>query len=945
MMLIRQAQENTSKLMPNYLPSGGSTTPIDDNLPNWQELFGTTSTCQCTECRAIDGPAAYFVSLLQFLGNQGMNEDHNTPLDVLIGNANSGHTKYKGKTIPKQIAVPRRPDLAYLKLNCANADTALPYVDIINEILENYVANSKVVDKVMTSEVTSAAAHDTPDDATTAVLDVTPEYMQTANALSAYNKLNAATVVYPYSLPFDRYLETARNYLNFLGITLFQLMQTYGLRDAQGNAVSPLPRAAQLAAESLLISLAEYILITNQDFSGNTPAPHRTLISLPDYFGYVGVPPQDLSWQSDIAQVPVFLTRTALAFGDLVKLLETQYLNPQHLDPSKAVALTISNNPCDVTSMRIENAGSASPPLPLLPPLPAFIRLQRKLGWTISELDYALRAFGEVAPVASATSLPGVNLNIPTIPQPTPISPGFILVAAQIQQLKQSLNLSVSDVVSLWKDVDTDGRASPYVQLFQNKAVVNPPDPAFQLIYSVPLNALPSGKFPPAKWQDGTSQNQASYDLFRRELQFIGSMTDVQRDYLLGVDWAGQDDAAILAVQLLYSQRWYEGIDVAPTAVMRVPGSNPGKPGVSGSHTELVANSIGNHINAILAALRISASDLLAIGQDAGLYEPTPIVAGFLGWAQLSVSNLSALYRYAILARSVGLSVSDLITLKNLTGLNPFGLASGAAGPQTDRMVKFVEASQQVAASPFSVSQLAYLYGLNTASANSLAPLQATQDALMATILTGLQNIAAANAFAPDPAGVALRKKLAVLIPSSQQLDAAMTLIAGTAVYSYTIPSATAIPANLALPPNLNPTVSFALIATVGGTITAGDTVSLTIASGATSVPISWTVLAADTPESIAAALASQINANPSLATAGAAATVVGATISLSAPPAATWSTPQPPNSQTETVTLGVTLNVKGPLSSVNLTSSQHRAAGRWDGIHGRGRSPLRSGA
>ena len=33
----------------------------------------------------------------------------------------------------------RRPDLAYLQLTCANSDTSLPYVDLINEILEAYV--------------------------------------------------------------------------------------------------------------------------------------------------------------------------------------------------------------------------------------------------------------------------------------------------------------------------------------------------------------------------------------------------------------------------------------------------------------------------------------------------------------------------------------------------------------------------------------------------------------------------------------------------------------------------------------------------------------------------------------------------------------------------------------------------------------------------------------
>ena len=322
--IVRQAQENGSAILQDVIPGGGAGGQLEQYLPNWQELFGTTSSCQCSECRAIDGPAAYLVSLLEFLRHLAPNADGNTPLDVLIGNANANHMT------SKPVQTPRRPDLAHLKLNCANADTALPYVDIVNEVLENYVANS---------QVTSSAAHDTPVDATTAVLNVTPEYMQTTDAVTAYDKLNASTILYPYSLPFDRYLEIVRTYLNFLGVSLYQLMQTYSALDAQGNPLLPLPRATQLEAESLLISLPEYELMTGEDFSENALA----FQSLPACFGYPAQPSALPGWVGQISQVSEFLSRTGLAFADLVALLGTQYLNPQHLSPQKATSLTISN--------------------------------------------------------------------------------------------------------------------------------------------------------------------------------------------------------------------------------------------------------------------------------------------------------------------------------------------------------------------------------------------------------------------------------------------------------------------------------------------------------------------------------------------------------------------------------------------------------------------------
>src|ERR1035438_2834372 len=121
---------------------------IQQQIPNWQVLFEPTSYGACCECGSVYGPAAYFVDLLQFLRNSGMNAAGYTPLDVLIG-ATSGST-----TIPG-----RRPDLLYIKLDCQNSNTPLPYVDLVNEIVESYVALGGKLD--------SSTAHNTPADATT----------------------------------------------------------------------------------------------------------------------------------------------------------------------------------------------------------------------------------------------------------------------------------------------------------------------------------------------------------------------------------------------------------------------------------------------------------------------------------------------------------------------------------------------------------------------------------------------------------------------------------------------------------------------------------------------------------------------------------------------------------------------------------------------------------
>ncbi len=873
-LILRQAQDNAAPETPQMIrrpkDATGKKPPLPTGFPDWQTLFGSTSTCQCTECRAVDGPAAYFVSLLEFLKRLPKNKDGHTPRDVLMS---------------------RRPDLGYLKLSCANADTAMPYVDVVNEIMENYVTNSKVVDQVVTSKVTKLAAHDTPTDATTEALDVNPEYTQTPDAVTAYQKLNDSTVVYPYALPFDRDLETVRKYLNFLGVSLYQLGQDFGLPLTKTGPSGPaLSTSTRLAAEYLNISEPELVLIANQDFAGNPPTPQSGLW---DYFGYQDSDQSD--WRGKIAKVSEFLDRTGVTFDQLVDLLQTQYLNPQHLTaPEQAASLNPKNENdlCDITNMTIDHDAE------FIAALPPFLRLWRKLGWSISELDYTLRVFDETPETVTGHELKHVPAQ-------------FVLIAAQIQQLRRMLTLSVRQTVSLWKDIDTDGRKSPFITLFQNKAVISPPDAGFRLLYQVPY-PLPPGLLLnglPFTWSDGTPQNQAF--IGEGQFQFIGAMTDSQRDDLLSL-WAKKDESAILAVQTLHSQRWFSGIALAGSPPPlgfgnKGPGQGlPQAPAGALPTRSYAVDLISNHINAILAALLISASDLLAIVQDAGYYNNSA------DWGPLTVGHLSGIYRYAILAQSLGLSVPDLIALKTLTGIQPVRTTSGKDGARTEPMMQFVTAAQQVTASPFTVAQLAYLYGLDTASPASLSPLQATQDAVMATILVGLQNIAAANAAAPDPTGAILRKKLAVQLSSAAQLEAAMGLISGAAVYSTPL---TALAAGLTLPAG---PVSFVATATAGGIVNANDVLSLTMTAGPGSpVTVSYTVQSDDTLVAVAAGLAAQINGNSTLAQAGIIATASGFTISLPAPAAMTpppaWSASSTPANPTETVTLSTALVCAGP--------------------------------
>ena len=112
---------------------GGSTTPILTGFPpqtstptdpvpayaTMEDLFGSMDYCNCSDCSSILSPAAYLVDLLHYLDQP-----------VPIAGVN-----------PQGVLLARRPDLQYLPLTCANTNTAMPYIDLVNETLEYLVAN------------------------------------------------------------------------------------------------------------------------------------------------------------------------------------------------------------------------------------------------------------------------------------------------------------------------------------------------------------------------------------------------------------------------------------------------------------------------------------------------------------------------------------------------------------------------------------------------------------------------------------------------------------------------------------------------------------------------------------------------------------------------------------------------------------------------------------
>jgi len=91
-------------------------------IDGYEELFGNQDFCDCEHCKSILSPAAYFVDLMYFV-HEHVSKKTFPPSQV-------DHSLYLKR---------RRPDLWTLKLSCHNTSTEIPYLQVVNEVLEKYL--------------------------------------------------------------------------------------------------------------------------------------------------------------------------------------------------------------------------------------------------------------------------------------------------------------------------------------------------------------------------------------------------------------------------------------------------------------------------------------------------------------------------------------------------------------------------------------------------------------------------------------------------------------------------------------------------------------------------------------------------------------------------------------------------------------------------------------
>ena len=328
------------------------------------------------------------------------------------------------------VLLTRRPDLGDVELSCANTNTTLPYIDLVNEILEDAVAPPQPVE--LPPETTAlladgVATHELRE----ALLPLGIELDETAQVYAAdsrgerrvrdkstsYRVINAqsgaggnsiaivvskqtgitaeearsgpehisasayahlADEVFPFTLPFDLPFETAQIFLDRLGVSQKRILVLFGHEVPE----------AEHACAALGINATTRKIITDTDGteagwkywglsekSNSLPHPDTPTDPQTRITG---------TWLEVLVRIPVILHRARLSYRELLAVIDTRFINPEK---TISIVMPVSDNvlDCDVSAMTITGLDE-----PAAGRFHRFVRLWRKTNLSIPELDQLL---------------------------------------------------------------------------------------------------------------------------------------------------------------------------------------------------------------------------------------------------------------------------------------------------------------------------------------------------------------------------------------------------------------------------------------------------------------------------------------------------------------------------------------------------------------------------
>lgn len=517
-----------------------STRDSDGELPpNLETLFRENDSIDVEEHTSVLSPAAYLVDLLQLLRYSYPDAETPPKIDV-----------YSSLLT---VFLERRPDIEKIQLSKANTITLVKYTDLVNEILESYIARNfknkssqssqtinykelesqvkDLADEVLDNEVLDPYSE--VFNPYNKVLDLQNEVLGSYNARKIENKPSQTIVdnereseaealpavarivispisawgvyedilqrqVYPMKqFPFNAAQEAVRAYLGALGSSLYDLYRLFQPRVPFGSGfldrgsyakvqqVTFLEESLKrrLAAEYLKLGAEDFTIICGEAFQ--SPAhlfeirDHRCVFSDTEYAVRVGRASTSQYWgfastkkttadDQMIGKVPgvyglnnikqSLLPRSGLDVSELLAVLKTEFI-------AKRFVITVENDN-GLYSGKLEDMRLCNPKkagflgleehltIKSCDILLSFIKLWKKLGWSLPDTDAAL--------VTLALS----RLSGSAVTQDFWIDAEMIVDLAAIKQLSELASMEIDRLLPLWGSMRTEGPEALYKRLF-----------------------------------------------------------------------------------------------------------------------------------------------------------------------------------------------------------------------------------------------------------------------------------------------------------------------------------------------------------------------------------------------------------------------------------------------------------------------------------------------
>jgi hypothetical protein len=407
---------------------------------------GQLTNCIPPPCLSPSGPAAYLQELLKLSEASSCTRPFAAPA--------SGHL-----TLGAAVTARRGP-IGTLLASCANLETKLPLIDIINECLEFMgAAATNTTGTVYATADTELAGYDlcqkgdcNPEPhcfEPAAIFAAMPEYSTPAIPSIANQAVEPAvfcTLKADFSacdLPYSQALDVSRSYLRILGSSRFETLRHFRkcITEFALDPINPpsefqshlwrFPVRIETAIEYLGITPEEYATL----FQGTPPLPcadegvrdNKAVASIATLLGLTGE--QQEARISELSKLPEFLSLTCLTYCEFLELYEA-VLAPTASGGNTATSPYPDCEPCCLKDYRLRVAeGDAG--AQQLTDLVIFIRLWRKLCAHCSA-RYSFAELWDICGVLKLFIGRGLNSD-------------FIRQLAAFQMLRDMFGLPLSD--------------------------------------------------------------------------------------------------------------------------------------------------------------------------------------------------------------------------------------------------------------------------------------------------------------------------------------------------------------------------------------------------------------------------------------------------------------------------------------------------------------------